>query len=232
VAISNPVTIGQNVPVSPSALGTVTHNSTAVVPSGGKIFTWVRWWSTPLATLDSITYGGTAGTVHFTVTNGANRAAFCSFDAVSGLPNASAITGTFSTTGADSRYIASAYSTGVATGAPTATAQSTTGTTTWSAGPLTVPSGSILIGGSGNGTGVNLSNTGTNTPSGGNTEIHDFNVAGDSGLTTCYQIGTGASISSSGTWSADVSPLMNLTAQFDAAGGTTPAPLRRMPLSL
>ena len=69
--------------------------------------------------------------------------------------------------------------------------------TTWDAGATTVLNGDILIGLSK----FEDSVTTTSTPTGGNTELADWNSGSGFASTVTYQNGTGASIHAQGTWS-------------------------------
>lgn len=188
--------IGRNTPTAPAQSGTVTLTTTALVPSGGKVFAFVGWFSAT-ATLSSITFGGTAGTVEQQLANGSNHAALCWFDAASGLANASTVTGTFSDATPDSRHISAYYATGMATGTPAVKASATTGTTAWSSGTITTNAGGFLAGYN-YGAGASA----TNTATGDNTEIHDFGIATDSESASVYAFGTGGAMAATGTWTA------------------------------
>jgi hypothetical protein len=226
VAISNPVDIGK----TDAAVGTsttVAFTTTGAVASGGKLFVHVGWFGASI-TLSSGSGGSLTWTVDSQVANGSDHEGLMWADAPAGLASSSTITATFSG-GADGRHIAGDYVTGAATGAAAARTSGTTGTTAWTSGSLTVSAGSILMGSCYNETGTNP----TNTPSGGNTEIHDSFTSGDSAHTSCYQIGTGASIAASGTWTGS-GTLAAVGVRFDPASATS-APAfqpRRMPLGV
>lgn len=157
------------------------------------------WFSTTV-TLSSVTDGTNSYTIDRQGRNFGVNFAVCSADCPAGITNPT-ITATFSATVPD-RKIAAMYSSGVVVGGgATYGAVSngqTTGATNWTSTATAVTNGDILIGGSHWEDSVQP----TNTASGGNTEVHDWNdgVSG-SAATSCFQIGTGASIAAQGTWS-------------------------------
>lgn len=199
-----------------TAAGSSALTTTASVPAGGKIWVWVGWAAaTTLNTVADNSGSPLSWTIAATVANGNAKQALVWADAPAGLASGTVITATFSAA-SGSRYMQGAYSTAVKAGAAAAVAApGTGGTTNWASGALTVPAGSILIGGCYSGSGTT---TVTNTPTGGNTELHDQNIATDSALTSCYQMGSDTSIAAQGTWSANGSPNAALAVQFDPEG--------------
>lgn len=226
MAISNPVTDGQATP----AVGPVTTlaiTTTAAVPADSKIWVVFSYFAAS-ATAPTVAGGGLTWTVDSTTANGSSRCGLAWADAPAGLASSSTITLTIPS--GSSVYHQSMYATGAGSGAATARNSGTTATAAWSSGSVAVPSGSVLIGVGDNGdaSGGNSSNT----PSGGNTEVHDQFIAGDGGTTSCYQLGTGASIAASGTFNA-ANITASVAAVFAADGAATPVfRPSRMPLGV
>lgn len=198
MAIRVSTSIGQNVPVAGSTASTVTFNTTATVPPGGKVVCFVGWFGT--ATLSS---GSDNGTVPLTwrvavqVVNASNSFGIMEADAPQGLASGTTITATFSAATPDSRYIAGVYAAGVQSGAAITTRTDTTGTTSWTTGARTIPNGGIAFGGCRE-DGIST----TNTAAGSFTEVHDFNIAGDSAMCSEWRYGIGSSNPVAGTWAA------------------------------
>jgi hypothetical protein len=222
-----PATLGQATPIVGTG-NSISHTTTSG-PITGKLWITVGWNdSAGATTISSLTVGGSATGVTLvgTVTNGSNHESLYHVD-VTGLANASTIAVTFSSTNAQSKYLQTGFSTDYS-GAHILTTSGTTGTTAWTSGTITVNSGETSYGACYGG-----STSATNTASGGNTEIHDQNLSTDSSTTTCFQLGTGTSIASSGTWTASQTNGA-ITASFGSgAAAVSPAPHpRRMPLGV
>jgi hypothetical protein len=220
-----PATLGQATPIVGTG-NSISHTTTSG-PITGKLFITVGWNdSAGATTISSLTVGGSATGVTLvgTVTNGSNHESLYHVD-VTGLANASTIAVTFSSTNAQSKYLQTGFSTDYA-GAHILTTSGTTGTTAWTSGTITVNSGETSYGACYGG-----STSATNTASGGNTEVHDQNLSTDSSTTTCFQLGSGTSIASSGTWTASQTNGA-ITASFGSgAAAVSPASHpRRMPL--
>lgn len=221
MAISTPADIGTTAPGGTgSSLGLTT---TAAVPAGGKIFVAICWFGSQ--TLSSVSDGTNTYTIDKTQTTPGTtncRFAIASADAPSGLASGSTITATWSGTTAD-RKIAAAYSTGVQTGAGAAygaVGQGQSNNTAWSSTTTTVNNGDLLWGGCHWEDGV----VAVNTPSGGNTELHEFGPSGNR-CVTCYQFGTGAAIAAQGTWdsAAAIDGTASIAVAYTAASGGTNA---------
>lgn len=211
-----PVAIGRNTPAAGTA-GTVTFTSIALVPLGGKTVVNVGWFSAT-ATLSSIDLGGNAGTVIFQQATGSDRAAKCQFDAPSGLSSGIVVTATFSDATADSRHIAGEYTTGAATGAPSATTSGANTATTWSSGTITTDVGGFVAGYC-----YGANTTATNTATGDNIEVADFGITGDSESAVVYAIGTGGAMAATGTWTVSMTNMALIAswAATDAAVAKT-----------
>jgi hypothetical protein len=224
--VAAPATLGQATPIVGTG-NSISHTTTSG-PITGKCWFTVGWNdSAGVTTVSTLTFGGSSTGLLLvgTVTNGSNHKSLYHADVV-GLASGATNAVTFSSTNAQSKYFQTAFSTDYA-GAHILTTSGTTGTTAWTSGSIVVNTGETSYGACYGG-----STSATNTPSGGNTEIHDQNLSTDSCTTTCYQLGTGASIASSGTWTASETNGA-ITASFGS--GTTAAPppaLRRFPLSL
>jgi len=226
MAISNPIDIGS------TSAGTAL-TTTGAVPAGGKVWFVISWFLLT-SSLTSVSDGGsTVITIDKQILNGANGLALCSADYPAGLASGATITPTISGGTPADLQIAAMYSTGVQTnaaaayGAVSATANSAT---VWNSTNITVANGDILIGGSK----WEDSTPASSTPSGGNTEVHDFNGGGGFASTTVYQIGTGAGIAGSGTWSLTSGATSGITAVAVAykaalAGGGPPSSFTGLP---
>jgi hypothetical protein len=223
--VAAPATLGQATPIVGTG-NSISHTTTSG-PITAKLWSFVGWNDSAGATsVSSLTYGGsgTGVTLVGTVTNGSNHESIYHVD-IAGLANASTVAVTFSSTNAQSKYLQTAFSTDYA-GNHILTTSGTTGTTAWTSGSITVNSGEVGIGADYGG-----STSATNTASGGNTEIHDQNLSTDSSTTTCYQLGTGASIAASGTWTASQTNGAIIASFGSGAAAVSPASHpRRMPL--
>jgi hypothetical protein len=210
-----PATLGQATPIVGTG-NSISHTTTSG-PITGKLWITVGWNDTAgVTTVSSLTVGGSATGVTLvgTVTNGNNHESLYHVD-VTGLANASTIAVTFSSVNAQSKYLQTGFSTDYS-GAHILTTSGTTGTTAWTSGSITVNSGETSYGACYGG-----STSATNTASGGNTEIHDQNLSTDSSTTTCFQLGSGTSIASSGTWTASETNGA-ITASFGAGASAAP----------
>lgn len=222
MAISTPATLGTAATVANST--TQTFNTTATVPSGGKIWVVVGWFD-GTATLSSITGGSLTWTIDIQGKNGSVGRAICQADAPAGLASGTTITANFSSGTAD-RFMSGAYATGVATGASSdygavSQNQSVAG---WSSTTTTVSAGDVLIGGSHT---SQASGSPTSTAGGGNTELDDITTADGDSTTTTYQMGTGAAIAASGTWTGSgFTNRSSAVAYMAAAGSFMPGPER------
>lgn len=197
--VANPISIGTAAPVGSAT--TIPLTTTASVPAGGRILLFLSWYDGGLTvTISSISDGTNIYTVDKTQTpiSGGGHAAVISAPCPSGLVSGSTITVTMSGAVTD-RVLCGAYSTGiVATNAAYgAVGQGQNSNTVWTSTTTTALKGDLLWGGS------HWEDSGgsTNTPSGGNTELHDGIGSSGTFTTTCYQVGTGAAIAASGTWS-------------------------------
>ena len=203
--------------------------------SGGlKLWVLVAWF-----TSNTLITGAADGTNTYRIdvqgAGGSNEtnAAIISADIPAQLNSGATITVTFGDALPADRKIAAMYSSGVATGATSdygniANHQGS-GVANWTSTAITVTSGDILIGVSGWEDSVRP----TNTPTGGNSEVHDSWNDGTTGsaATSCYQIGTGASIAAQGTWSTSSggAGIESCAVAYAAAGGgadatVTPGP--------
>jgi hypothetical protein len=219
VAISNPVSIGTA--VNGASSSTIALTTTGAVTAGAKIWVVVGWFQTPGGTLTSVADGTNTYTIDVQGVNTDDGLAICQADCPAGLAGSSTITATFNTAKLD-RHICAMYSTGVTTGAGAAynpVSQNQSGTA-WSSTTHVVNNGDIHIGGSH----WEDSAGATSTPSGGNTEVHDFTTGGGSSVTSVYQIGTGASIAASGTWSlaSGATGLRSSAVAYSASGAAGP----------
>ena len=198
MAVSVPAALATAV-VPGTTNATIALTSTATVPSSSKIWAIVTWFHSTV-TLSSVAGGSLSWTIDHQSKNGSTGVAIVSADAPSGLASSTTITATFSASGAADQQMAAYSSTGVLSGvgaAYGAIGGSNNASTSWDAGATTVLSGDILIGVSK----FEDSVTTTSTPTGGNTELEDWNSGSGFATTTTYQIGTGASIHAQGTWS-------------------------------
>lgn len=184
------------------AAATIALTTTAAVPSGGKIILAFAWYHASNV-LSSV--GDNGPGLDYRIDQQGQQAndhlAIVSADAPSGMSSGVVITAQI--TSGSSRYAQGCYVTGAQTGDVDYAGAGANGTTAaaWSAGPVTVTNGDILM------SACYLeapSSTLGNTPSGGNSEVTgaDQGIAADSELVFCYQAGTGASISGSGTWAS------------------------------
>jgi len=199
VAISTPASIAT--PITPGTTNaTMALTTNASVASGGKVWVFVSWFHSTV-TLNGVSDGGsTVFTIDHQSKNGSTGVAIISADYPAGFASGGTLTATFSASGAADQQMAAFYSTGVLSGSGAgygAIGGSNNASTTWDAGATTVLNGDILIGLSK----FEDSVTTTSTPTGGNTELADWNNAGGFASTVTYQIGTGASIHAQGTWS-------------------------------
>lgn len=229
--MANPTTIGQNVPVGGASSTTVSFATNRIVTAGEKVWVIVSWFDTT-SSLNTVTGGGLAFTVDSQQSNDGDKLALAWADCAADVASGTTIQGTLSANGI-SACICGMAASGWATGAALARNAATNGQT-WSSGSVTVASGNILVGGA-YGDGAS-GNPPYNTPSGGNTEVHDFGVNADSGVFTEFQVGTGAAIAISGTVGATgPSTIAALAASFAASGATPAGRLwvpRRMPLGV
>lgn len=201
MAVLNPVTLGTNAPASLGTTIVLTTAAATLVAS--RILLFVSWYDALNSiTISSISDGVNTYTVDKTLaslTPGGGHAAIISAHAPSILALGSAITVTMSSAVLD-RAICGAYSTGILTtgAAYGAVGQAEHSNTAWSSTTTPVTTGDLMWGGS------HWEDSGgsTNTPSGGNTELHDGIGSSGTFTTTCYQIGSGTSIAASGTWSS------------------------------
>jgi hypothetical protein len=197
MAISVPLTTGTA--TLGATGGTIPFTTTATIPAGGKHWVVVGWFFTT-TTVTGISDGTNTYTVDVQGNTGDCSLAIASADCPAGLASGTVVTATFGSASTADRQICGMYSTGVQSGvgaAYGAVSQNQGSTATWSSTATTTNNGDILIGGSHWEDGAPA----TDTPSGGNTEVHDFSTGGGSSVTTVYQIGTGASIAAQGTWS-------------------------------
>lgn len=221
MAISNPAAVG-NTGLLTTSVSTIALTTSANVPAGSKLWLVVTWWDASF-TLSGVSDGTNTYTIDVQGVNGANHVAIVSADIPAQLNSGATITATLS--GASvSRSIAAMYSSGVATGAGAAygaVSQNQNSSTTWSSTSTTVTSGDILIGGSHWEDSVGP----TNTASGGNTEVHDFTSGSGAAATSCYQIGTGAAIAASGTWTTICAASSGLRSSAVAYSAAAAAPV-------
>src|SRR3954468_10223642 len=219
-----PATLGQATPIV--GLGNSISHTTTSGPITGKCFFTVGWNdSAGATTVSTLTFGGSSAGLLLvgTVTNGSNHESLYHADVV-GLASGATNAVTFSSTNAQSKYFQTGFSTDYS-GAHILTTSGTTGTTAWTSGSIVVNTGETSYGACYGG-----STSATNTASGGNTEIHDQNLATDSSATACYQTGTGASIAASGTWTASETNGAIIASFGSGAAAVSPAPHpRRMP---
>ena len=198
MAISVPASLATAVtPGTTNATIAITTSSSA--PSGAKIWVFVTWFHSTV-TLSSVSGGSLTWTIDHQSKNGSTGVAIISADAPAGLASSTTITATFSASGAADQQMWLADSTGVLSGSGAgygAIGGSNNASTSWDAGATTVLNGDILIGLSK----FEDSVTTTSTPTGGNTELADWNNAGGFASTVTYQFGTGASLHAQGTWS-------------------------------
>lgn len=197
--IGTPTTIGTNTTTAGSS-GTLT--TTAVVPSGALIVLGVGWGNTVARTLSSVTGGSLTWAIdHQQPFSGAIEWGYAvvSAQAPAGLASGTVLTATMS--GAElGLLMCGSYTTGLVTSSPgvvdvhdgqggSSDAWDTSATSTTQADTL-------VIGGSFR-NGLN-----TNTPSGGASELHDFQYATESwAQCTEYKIlSATASTSLTGTW--------------------------------
>src|SRR3954463_4613766 len=168
-----PATLGQATPIVGTG-NSISHTTTSG-PVTGKVWSFVGWNDTAgVTTVSSVTYaGGANATSVGTVTNGNNHEQIFHQDVV-GLASGATVACTYSSVNAQSKYLSTAFSTDYA-GNHILTNSGTTGTTAWTSGAITVNSGETSVGACYGGT-----TSTTNTTSGGNTEIHDQNLATDS----------------------------------------------------
>lgn len=232
MAISNPTAVGNLAQDATSS--TIATTTTGTIPAGAKIWVVVGWFGT--STLSSISDGTNSYTIDQQSKSGGGNtsASISSADAPSGLASGTTITATFSAATAGDRSIGIFYSTGVQTGAGAAYgatgANSASSSTAWATGNITVASGDILIGFS---HWEDSSTTTSSTPGGSNQEIIDWPSGGTAGSaqTAVYQIGTGAAIQGSGTWSnacsAGVDPTRSVAVAYKAAAATGQPPVFR-----
>jgi hypothetical protein len=194
--MANPTTIGQNVPIFAGGLSSYSFNTTRLINAGEKVWVFVSWFNAS-TTLSSVIASGLAFTIDSQQANGGDKIALAWADANSNISSGTTITANLSAAG-DSADICGFAAPGWAVGAALSRNSGTSGQT-WTSGTIAVATGDILVGGCyGDGAG---SLPPYNTPSGGNTEVHDFGVgaASDSGTATEYQIGSGTSIAAQGT---------------------------------
>jgi hypothetical protein len=199
MAISNPAAIFT--PVAPAgAASTVAATTNVTIPAGAKVWLVITWF----VNIDALSSASDGGTATYTIdhqgANGNNHVAIVQADYPAGLASGATITATFATAFPTDRQMAGFYSTGVQANAAAAYGAIGAGVNTasvWNSGNVTVLNGDILIGASKWEDSVPQ----TSTPSGGNTEIADWNAGGGYATTATYQIGTGAAIAASGTWS-------------------------------
>jgi hypothetical protein len=220
-----PATLGQATPIVGTG-NSISHTTTSG-PITGKCWFTVGWNdSAGVTTVSTLTFGGSSAGLLLvgTVTNGSNHESLYHADVV-GLASGATNAVTFSSTNAQSKYFQTGFSTDYS-GAHILTTSGTTGTTAWTSGSIAVNSGETSYGACYGGT-----TSTTNTASGGNTEIHDQNLSTDSSNTTCFQLGSGTSIASSGTWALSETNGA-ITASFGAGTTVAPPVLRRFPLSL
>ena len=199
MAISVPASLGT--PVVPGTTNaTIALTTNASASSGSKVWVLVTWFHSTV-TLNSVGDGGsTVYTIDHQSKNGSTGVAIVSADYPSGFASGGTLTATFSASGAADQQMAAFYSTGVLSGSGAgygAIGGSNNSSTTWDAGATTVLNGDILIGLSK----YEDSLASTSTPTGGNTELADWNAGSGFASTVTYQIGTGSSIHAQGTWS-------------------------------
>ena len=199
MAISIPASIAT--PITPGTTGsTMALTTNASVASGGKVWVFVTWFHSTV-TLTSVGDGGsTVFTIDHQSKNGSTGVAIVSADYPTGFASGGTLTATFSAASAADQQMAAFYSTGVLSGTDAgygAIGGSNNSSTSWDAGATTVLNGDILIGVSK----FEDSLPTTSTPTGGNTELADWNNGGGFATTVTYQSGTGAPIHAQGTWS-------------------------------
>lgn len=220
MAIGTPTGLGTN---TATAGTTVTLTTSATAPSGSLIILTYGWGTAAGSpgTISTVSGGGLTWVtdVSQAFSGGADWGyAVISAQAPSGLASGTAITITISFS-AFGHLVAGLYCTGLATSTPkdisdgqgqaSATAWDTTATTTTVADTLVI-GGSVTDG------------TKTNTPSGGATELYDFQYATEAwALCTEYKIlSATASTSLTGTWSGGAA---NCTSAFAAYKADTTA---------
>ena len=180
--------------------GAVTLTTSATVPSGALVNVFVGWGDSVARTLSSVSGGSLTWTIDKQVPfSGALEWGFAvvSAQAPAGLASSTVLSTTFSGTVTGS-LIAGCYTTGLATSSPVDVSDGAGGTSDpWdTTATTTTVADTLVIGGC-------FRNGGnTNTPSGGATELHDFQLAAEAwALCTEYKIlSATASTSLTGTW--------------------------------
>jgi hypothetical protein len=211
--ITTPVTVGQNSNVNASSSIAFT-SATNAIAAGDKGWFFAAWQGT--VTLSTMVAGGVSCVIDAQGANGNTHVALCSGDFPSGMAIGSTVTATFSGASTGSNYICGMTASGVASGGGNNAVQnSQSATASWTTTSTPVANSSILISVSYIASDPNSASP--NTASGGNTKVHDFQIATDSALTTEYKIGSGASISGSGTWSS-TGTIRSIGVVFDPSG--------------
>lgn len=194
----------------------VTANAVA---AGAKIVLVIGGFSGFSGGVLSVAGGGLTWTLDLDF-EGYLFAAIASASAPAGLAASTTITVTLDASMAPCLISGSSYL-GVDTAAAVVdTGSSETGSSSWSAPPLTVGVGDLVIGGcfgSGNG-------TSTSTPDIG-TELHDFTSQGQDELTSLYAVAAYTSVTVSGTWSGTPSANVAVAAAYRAS---SPVPTIRI----
>jgi hypothetical protein len=217
VAIGTPTTLGTN--AVDAAVAPLT--TTATVPSGALIVVCFGWGSGSAVTLSSVAGGSLTWSIdHAQAYSGAIPWWFAvvSAQAPSGLASGTTITPTMS--GAIfGQLAAGCYCTGLATSSPV-DVHSGNGQTQdpWDTGSATTTVADTLVIGGSFRNGLN-----TNTPSGGATELHDFQlVAEDWAQCTEYKVLSATSSTSlAGTWTtaAGTPDVVSAFVAYKAAAG-------------
>lgn len=192
----------------------ITVTLTAAVPANAKIIVNAGWFgaTTVSSVTDNSGLGNTYAANDGTTTNGSDKMSesYCDSGA-SGLPINSVVTVNFSAA-STSRYATVSYIANAAAGPPALRSANTTGTTAWTSGALASTTTQTETGGC-----YAESGGATSTVSGGNNELTDQAIAGDSSMTTVYQQGTGGSIAAQGTWTANTANAA-FAQMWDASG--------------